>query len=51
MQKNEEKQEKKVVEFLQIDADEDHVSLQFKGKKGDLEVGENNCLLTKLVYV
>lgn len=47
--------EKKVVDYLYIDADEDHVSLQFKEKKGDLEVGENhwknNCVLAKLVYV
>jgi len=43
------------VDYLYIDADEDHVSLQFKEKKGDLEVGENNhknnCVLAKLVYV
>lgn len=47
--------EKKVVDYLYIDADEDHVSLQFKEKKGDLEKGENgrknNCVLEKLVYV
>lgn len=47
--------EKKVVEYLYIDADEDHVSLQFKEKKGDLEIGENhwknNSVLAKLVYV
>lgn len=47
--------EKKVVDYLYIDADEDHVSLQFKEKKGDLEIGENhwknNCVLAKLVYV
>lgn len=47
--------EKKEVEYLYIDADEDHVSLQFNETKGDLELGENNrknnCVLTKLVYV
>jgi len=47
--------EKKVVDYLYIDADEDHVSLQFKEQKGDLEKGENgwknNCVLVKLVYV
>jgi len=47
--------EKKVVDYLYIDADEDHVPLQFKEKKGDLEKGENNwknnCVLAKLVYV
>lgn len=46
---------KKVVDYLYIDADEDHVSLQFKEHKGDLEMGENhwknNCVLAKLVYV
>ncbi len=54
-QQKETKPEKKVVEYLYIDADEDHVSLQFKEKKGDLEIGENhwknNCVLAKLVYV
>ena len=46
---------KKVVDYLYIDADEDHISLQFKEKKGDLEIGENhwknNCVLGKIVYV
>ena len=54
-QQKEEQPKKKAVEFLYIDADEDHVSLQFKEKKGDLETGENNwknnCVLAKLVYV
>lgn len=54
--KNTEKPEqKKEVEYLYIEADEDHVSLQFRDKKGDLTENENhqkkNCLLTKLVYV
>ncbi|MFI3173557.1 MAG: ISLre2 family transposase [Eubacteriales bacterium] len=54
--KNEEKPiTKKEVEYLYIDADEDHVSLQFHDKKGDLEKlknnRKNNCLITKLVYV
>lgn len=47
--------EKKVVEYLYIDADEDHASLQFKENKGDLVISgngrKNNCLITKLVYV
>ena len=47
--------EKKVVEYLYIDADEDHVSLQYKEHKGDLKKLENNqknnCLITKLIYV
>ena len=58
-QQKETKPEKKVMEYLYIGADEDHVSLQFKEKKGDLESGENhwknnwknNCVLAKLVYV
>jgi hypothetical protein len=47
--------QKKKVDYLYIDADEDHVSLQFREKKGDLTENEkhqkNNCLITKLVYV
>lgn len=47
--------EKKVVEYLYIDADEDHVSLQFHEKKGDLVKLENNrkdnCAIAKLVYI
>lgn len=46
---------KKIVDYLYIEADEDHVSLQFKEKKGDLAENEkhqkNNCLISKLVYV
>lgn len=46
---------KKVVEYLYIEADEDHVSLQFHYKKGDLKKSETgrklNGILTKLVYV
>ena len=46
---------KKQVDYLYIDADEDHVSLQFREQKGDLTENENhrknNCLITKLVYV
>lgn len=54
--RNEEKPEKKKeIEYLYIEADEDHASLQFREKKGDLEENENhqknNCLITKLVYV
>ena len=54
--KNEETPEKKKeAEYLYIEADEDHVSLQFKEHKGDLVTNENhqknNCLITKLVYV
>lgn len=47
--------EKKVVDYLYIDADEDHISLQFHEKKGDLVKLENNrkdnCAIAKLVYV
>lgn len=47
--------EKKEVDYLYLEADEDHVSLQFQKKKGDLIENENhqknNCLITKLVYV
>lgn len=46
---------KKVVDYLYIEADEDHISLQFNKKKGDLEIGgngrKNNCVISKLVYV
>ena len=54
--KNEEKpKKKKEVDYLYIEADEDHASLQFREKKGDLRENENhqknNCLITKLVYV
>lgn len=54
--KNEEVPEKKKeVEYLYIEADEDHVSLQFREKNGDLTENENhqknNCLITKMVYI
>lgn len=46
---------KKEVEYLYIEADEDHVSLQFRQKKGDLIENKNhqknNGLIAKLVYV
>lgn len=46
---------KKAPRFLFMDADEDHVSLQFQEKKGDLTknlIGhKNNGMITKLVYV
>lgn len=46
---------KKEVEYLYLEADEDHVSLQFREHKGDLSEsgngGKKNCLITKLVYV
>jgi hypothetical protein len=46
---------KQVVKNLYIDADEDHVSLQFQNEKGDLEASDrglkkNGCI-SKLIYV
>ncbi len=53
MRKN--RKRKKVVNYLYINADEDHVSLQFRNKKGDLAENKNhqknNGLITKLVYI
>ena len=46
---------KRVVDTLYLDADEDHVALQYQEKKGDLVTNEthqkNNGLLIKLIYV
>ena len=46
---------KKTVDYLFIEADEDHASLQFNEKKGDLKKSESgrklNGIITKLVYV
>lgn len=45
---------KKKVKILHINADEDHVSAQFREEKGDLKKEEgrkNNTLMPKLVYV
>ena len=50
-----EPEKKKEVKYLYIEADEDHVSLQFHERKGDLIKNnngqKNNCQITKLVYV
>ena len=47
--------EKKVVDYLFVEADEDHASLQFNEKKGDLKKSESgrkmNGIMTKLAYV
>ena len=43
--------EKKKVKYLYIDADEDHVSLQYMEKKGDIGKDQNNTIMTKLIYV
>lgn len=46
---------KKKVKNLYVSADEDHVALQFREKKGDLEIGENgrkkNSTICKMIYV
>ena len=48
-------EEKKSVKVLYIDADEDHISLQYKDKKGDLVTDDrgrkNNSMIEKLAYV
>ena len=50
-----EKSEKKKVRYLYIDADEDHVPLQFLEEKGDVVKSpgkrKNNTVLSKLIYV
>lgn len=47
--------EKRIVDYIFIDADEDHEHLQFNEKKGDLQKGDNgyknNTEMAKLVYV
>jgi hypothetical protein len=48
-------EKKREVPFIYIDADEDHVALQYLQKHNDLVVNEhnrkNNCALVKLIYV
>jgi hypothetical protein len=43
--------EKRKVSRLYIDADEDHVSLQYLEKKGDIKKPRINTVMPKLVYV
>lgn len=43
--------EKRNVETLYIDADEDHVALQYLEKKGDIKKPRCNTFMPKLVYV
>lgn len=43
--------EKKEVETLYIDADEDHVSLQYLVEKGDIKKPRNNTVMPRLAYV
>lgn len=42
---------KRSVERLYIDADEDHVALQYLEKKGDIKKPRSNTFMPKLVYV
>lgn len=46
--KPEEKKERKV---LYIDADEDHVSLQYLEQKGDIKKPRSNTVMPKIIYV
>ena len=43
--------ERKTVNVLYIDADEDHVSLQYIDKKGDVKESKSNTFMPKLIYV
>lgn len=49
--KNEVLSVKKQVEYLYIDADEDHVSLQYLEKKGDIVKPKSNTSMPKIAYV
>lgn len=44
-------EEKKKVSRLYIDADEDHVSLQYPEKKGDIRKPRINTVMPRLIYV
>lgn len=48
-------EKKKIVDYLYIEADEDHIALQFREKKGDITENEyhqkNNGAIAKLIYV
>ncbi len=44
-------EEKRKVSRLYIDADEDHVSLQYLEKKGDIRKPRTNTVMPKLIYV
>lgn len=46
-----ETEKRKEVPFLYIDADEDHVALQFLERKGDIPKGRDNTVMPKPVYV
>ena len=43
--------EKKALRYLYIDADEDHVALQFLHEKGDIKKPRINTIMPKLIYV
>ena len=50
--KTESQEEKKAVPYLYVDADEDHVSLQYLEKKGDIGKRRRvNTIMPKIVYV
>lgn len=49
--KTEPQREKKAVKYLYIDADEDHVALQYINEKGDTKNHRSNTVMPKLVYV
>lgn len=42
---------KKSLSYLYIDADEDHVALQYIEKKGDIKKPRSNTIMPKVVYV
>lgn len=43
--------EKKTLKYLYIDADEDHVSMQYLNQKGNIKKVRTNTIMPKLVYV
>lgn len=49
--KAEPQSEKKALKYLYIDADEDHVALQYINEKGDIKKPRTNTIMPKLVYV
>lgn len=49
--KTEPQPEKKALKYLYIDADEDHVSLQYINEKGDIKKPRQNTVMPKLIYV
>ena len=46
-----EAEEKKTVKSIYIDADEDHVSLQYLEQKGDIKKPRMNTVMPKIIYV